>query len=998
MNFIEEDLSEEYDETRVHVNIDDAREQLKCNKILNILHFNIRSIRKNYNNLLLYLQGLDIDNVDILILSESWEVTTVSNFDIPGFCVFHNGSKHNKCDGLLAYVRESLYVEMMLIPFSQTNIMRLCLEVGGVSYGVSASYRPPSINEERYIEDLNRYLVELNKCQVEIFVGDININIGDSNCKNSLDYLDCLALNGFVSRINKVTRETESTSSVIDHIFTRVNRLIIDKIYLQSSTIEATITDHYGIFLAVKSPIPVVGSKKPETISTKSFIDFNKLFNYLQNESWSSVLNDNDPQGAYSKFLTLLKEYIKLSTYFKRVTNNQKFKKIQPWITKGLITSIKQRDKMKKLFRRYPTQENKRIFNNYRNTLNSLIKTTKDSYYREKIALAGNDLKKVWATINQIGGRKKANKGAPKKINIDDKIVEDAQGKADGFNEFFSSIGSQMVEEIKKRAKGRNERLWDSNKPKFCSASSSFYIKPTTVKEIINLIATLKNNSAPGPDGIAASLIKKIHAFISIPLVHIINIVFSTGKIPSEWKESYVSPIFKSGDRTKMTNYRPISVINNFAKIFEKCLKERLTNYMERFGLISARQYGFREGLSTADAIEELTNNIRCALNDGEKVLAVFLDLAKAFDTVTHDLLLERLENCGFRGSSHTLFEDYLKNRKQYVKIDDKLSKPIFVNTGIPQGTVLGPLLFLIFINQLSSIPNLDIVSYADDSVITFRGKTWEEARKAAEGGLRFVDSWLTESCLSLNVAKTKFLTFSLTMSTQPDDRLLTIHTTHCINNSSCNCPCIEKVDHVKYLGIFIDQHLRWDRHITYLVERLKGMFHTFYNLRYVLSLAGIIRIYESIVVSILRYGVVIWGSVLNSHLKKLEITQNTVLKIIRKVGRRYNTNKLYSEIGELNIRQIYIYENILNQIKREKTTINHPYPTRYASNQAIILPHFKKTHVLHSSLYHGPKLYSHLPIYLKSNINTRSRKYRSELKRYVMENSVKLCGILCGG
>lgn len=240
----------------------------------------------------------------------------------------------------------------------------------------------------------------------------------------------------------------------------------------------------------------------------------------------------------------------------------------------------------------------------------------------------------------------------------------------------------------------------------------------------------------------------------------------------------------------------------------------------------------------------------------------------------------------------------------------------------------------------------------------------------------------------------TKFMTFSLREPDQPQYRLIHLHKDQC-NQLGCECPVIEKTVSIKYLGVTIDQHLRWSEHALYLVKRLKKLFYIFYNIRYVLSAKECFKIYEAIVLSILRYGVVVWGSMCTNNMGCLDVVHKTILKIILKLGRRFRTEKLYVESGQLSIKQLYIYEVILYQIKSEKKFINHIFQTRQILRGDLFVPKFNKKHSQKSLCYHGPKFYNILPYELKASANVKSKSFRKTLRTYITVNSSRFEAVL---
>ncbi|KAG5898714.1 hypothetical protein JTB14_020908 [Gonioctena quinquepunctata] len=286
--------------------------------------------------------------------------------------------------------------------------------------------------------------------------------------------------------------------------------------------------------------------------------------------------------------------------------------------------------------------------------------------------------------------------------------------------------------------------------------ANSIFLHPVTRNELIDIISGLKNNTPPGPDKISVFLIKKFHTYFIEPICHILNLIFNVGKIPESFKDSITLPVFKTGDKKLVTNFRPITQINNFSKIFEKCLKNRVIQFCNNNNIFSKSQYGFLESRSTENAVFEIVNQINNCFQNQEKCITVFLDLAKAFDTVDHNILLQRLADIGVRCVALEIFEDYLTNRTQIVKVNESLSDPLLVTRGVPQGTVLGPILFLLYMNNIFKISNFkgEITSFADDTAITFVGKTWEEVYNQAEIGIKMIFNWLSTNLLSVNVKK----------------------------------------------------------------------------------------------------------------------------------------------------------------------------------------------------------------------------------------------------
>ena len=279
---------------------------------------------------------------------------------------------------------------------------------------------------------------------------------------------------------------------------------------------------------------------------------------------------------------------------------------------------------------------------------------------------------------------------------------------------------------------------------------------------------------------------------------------------PDILKTADVIPIYKAGKKNDMGNYRPISLISNIAKIFEKIIHKRLINFINKSDILSKRQFGFIKNIGTKDALNQISKTIYENLDKGLPIAITFLDLAKAFDTVNHKILLDKLYAYGVRGKGHKLIESYLSNRRQKVRIGSYESDFEIIDTGVPQGTILGPLLFILYVNDLlTKMPENSILSYADDTAVLAKGKTWKEVENQMNKYLDEVSIWLRLNKLTINIQKTVYLTFGNYSDSVP--RTINIE----INGEQ-----LKRVTETKYLGINFDTNMRWSKHIEYLINK----------------------------------------------------------------------------------------------------------------------------------------------------------------------------------
>ena len=326
-----------------------------------------------------------------------------------------------------------------------------------------------------------------------------------------------------------------------------------------------------------------------------------------------------------------------------------------------------------------------------RNRLISDLRNTEIAYYSNQLDINKDDIKKTWKLLKTIIGKGRTNIKQKISFCIDDTIITDSQLIADEFNTFFVSIGPQLASNISSTI----DPLTYVN-----NTMESIVIAEITFNEVRNVILSMKNSS-PGWDDIPAFVTKQCVDYYVVPLTYIINKSLVEGIFPSELKLARVVPIFKSGDSSKISNFRPISVLSFFSKVFERIMYNYVVDFMETHHVVYKCQFGFRQKHSTQQAIITLVNKITSCVDTGDLVIGVFLDLKKAFDTVDHGILLSKLYAYGIRGSILQWFESYLTNRSQYVTYDGIRSSTQYLKCGVPQGSILGPLLFVIFINDI---------------------------------------------------------------------------------------------------------------------------------------------------------------------------------------------------------------------------------------------------------------------------------------------------------
>lgn len=941
-------------------------------RFFNIFHCNVRSINKNFNETLCLINEFAHEDLcfDIIVFSETWQLGDSTLFNIPGYTLIYNNGNYNQNDGVIIFVRDVYSSELTFNVDSLGEIKYLNVYLKKNRIQISAIYRPHGISIAEFNNDLLSFLENKNeKDYIHFIVGDINIDI-NQNSEQTQEYLNNLSNNGYMSLINNYTRIQGNSKSCIDHIFVK-NPRDLELKNIKSFRYETDITDHFPIIACM--PFQKGFRLQPEK-PDKFKIDYRKLNIAVSNENWEEVYVEQNTSYAFECFITKLKGHIKDSTS-EYSANNNRNKKRQLWITGGLLKSVQTKQKLYNQHRRYPQNEiYEREYKTYKNKLKKLIEETKRKFFVDKINENGKDSKLLWDTVNQYTSRKIQNKMPIAYIEHNNKGIKDKKEIADCFNEYFSELGETMAKNITKptiyiQPQKINDR--------------TIFLNPTNEFEVSNVIENLKLRKAPGIDGINVETLKAMKKHILKPLVFLLNKMFITGTFPQCLKIGIVKPLYKKGDTHNITNYRPITLISNIAKIAEKIMKHRIIKYLEKFELISKRQFGFKENVSTDDAIFHLTSNIYKKIDENKKVMCVFLDLAKAFDTVDHKTLIERLEELGFRGLALNLFKTYLSNRQQIVDIDNTRSDGRQIKYGVPQGSVLGPVLFSIYINGLLELGNVggDISSFADDTVILFEGETWEDVRETVERELILIKSWFDKMSLTINYDKTNYIAFSCDKKNIPTYNKIRLH-------STTEDIFIKEVNHTKYLGVEIDRHLKWENHIMATVKKLRYILYTFRHLKKILTIVQLKCVYHALVSSHIQYGIISWGGTYYSHLKPLETIQKRFLKTIWEKSNIYSSDQLYKDSKIFDIRQLYVFKLLISLHKNKNTleSISHEHNTRYRRQMKTKTLKVSKTHGQRSGWFLAPHIYRQLPDDIKESKSIHIFKKR--LKNWINNKS----------
>ena len=578
---------------------------------------------------------------------------------------------------------------------------------------------------------------------------------------------------------------------------------------------------------------------------------------------------------------------------------------------------------------------------------------------------ANNDIKKTWQGIKQlINLRGRTLYNIPQNVEVDGLVLNDKQTIVNAFNTYFTSIGPDLASKVPVRDNINFEKFMKTR------LKDSFVLLPVTAHEIECEIQNLNASKSTGPYSIPCKLLKCLKLILSDPLAFLLNYSFTSGTVPDKLKMARVMPIYKKGDRKILSNYRPISILSIFNKIMERLTNNRLIDFFDKNNILFKGQFGFRANHSTDHAAHLITDKIKNAIENKLFACGIFLDLTKAFDTVDHNILIKKLEYYGIRGIVNDWFQSYLNGRAQFVSFDNISSPLQHISCGVPQGSVLGPLLFLLYINDFQTCaPYFEFHLYADDSNLFCNDKSLYDLETSINTQLHFVDDWLCANKLSLNVAKSNFVIF------HPPQKKRNYQLNILIRGQY-----LPESKNVNYLGIIFDCNLSWKTHVHELTKKLARGIGVLSKLRHFVHVQALIQVYYSVIFPYLTYGLTIWGHTYESNLKPLVTLQKKAVRIITFSGFREHTSPLFKQLNLLKFTDIVylktamflhdyfngklpeIFDNFFSEISNI-----HQYNTRLASRSTYSLPQIRTNYGKYNIKYKGPQIWNDIDESIKT-------------------------------
>lgn len=862
-----------------------------------MLHLNVQSITNKVDELNLLL---DSNQIDILCLSEHWlpfnklEKIKLKNYNlISSFC-----RKDKERGGVAIFAAN-------IIRLKPINISRFCIPqhaefcgaiIPNTNCVLITIYRSSSNGDMLIFKEQLFTLIDhlFNKYKNCILLGDINLDM-ESNTEHVKDIKHFFNMYGLIHYIKSPTRVTATSSSCLDNIITNLNP---DD--LETGVYQSHIADHSGVFVNVKNLNDLCKNSALNKKSKRIINDnrVTKFANNLSNLDWSMFsnpnLNSNELTDVLIKNLCTQRDICFPTQILKIKKQGVK------WFNERLRLM---RTELRQSYCKFKTSnlpQDWHMYCDFRKSYKRAIKEEKRNAYANIIESAENKNKVVWNIVNkELPSKKKKTS-----TNL----------KPDELNTFFTTISDIITQTIP--IENMEPEYFLNKIPR---RPMSFFMPPIIESDMRAAILKLKNSACLDYYGLNSRLMKGALESLIEPLTYIINNCVAEGKWPNILKISKIIPIHKKGDTDVPDNFRPIAIVPIISKIFEQIIKEKLLSYLESKSILTQFQYGFRKNCSTVTALLEIMDTIVEGLDEGQSTHALMCDLTKAFDCVNVQTLLLKLEHYGIRGNILDLLESYLTGRMQFVSLNDVDSNLLSIRNGVPQGSVLGPILFLLYVNDLPmSLGSVNSILFADDT--TLLSKNGEYLKQE---GLNLAKTWFNCNNLKLNETKTQSIEFT-------SDKWAI------------------KMEPVRMLGITFNASLNWTHHIDELCGKLSSQIFAIRQLKTCLDTKTIRMVYFAMVHSVLSYGILLWGN--SPKAIKVFHIQKAAIRIIDAAPYGTHCRPLFAKHSIMPVACIYILETLLYVHKNSDKFLTHSdihcRDTRYRQNLVVPFSRIKTTQV----------------------------------------------------
>ncbi len=969
---------------------DNIQDHFQCfkKKGLHLLHLNTRSLLNKVDE----VHALAVStNAAVLGVSETWldETITDAEVNITGY-VLERRDRRRDGGGVCVYIRKDIVFNRhseletedmeflaidVILPKTKPILIGMC-------------YRPPKDNNF-----YNKLETQLSNSphfvQQEMYLlGDFNTDVStNSNTGLNKSLKNFMKMFGFFQIINSHTRITSTSASTIDLIVVSD----VDRVS-QSGVIPCSFSDHDIIFCTRKLDRGFFNKHNVVNIRSMKTYDSEVFKGKLKSLNWSDILDVDNVNLAWSMFSNMFKKVIEEVAPIREIRAKQRS---QLWFTGEVRDLIQARDQAHSKFRQTKNNEDYLEFKKLRNLTQHKIQSLKRDFILNQLNENQSYPKKLWSSLKQLGMPTKSKSSSSQiglKCENSNDIIFESKTVANKFNKFFCNIAAKLVKKLKQRPFD-NEKITEFYKEKGV-IPNAFSLSNVSIEIVRKQLASLNVTKSTGCDGIAARFLKDAADVIATPIAHIINLSLKTGTVPKEFKTARVVPLYKKGDRSQEGNYRPVSILPIVSKVFERLVHDQLYQYLCNNSLIYEFQSGFRPMFSTDTALTYLGDKIRFNMDKGLFTGVVLLDLQKAFDTVDHSILISKLRAIGADNIVIKWFSSYLCDRKQFVDIHGTYSSEEEISCGVPQGSILGPLLFTMYVNDMSSAVTCDLCLYADDSMLLVRGKDVKQLERILENEMNEISKWLQENRLSLHLGKTESILFGTKHRLKKVSQM----------DITCNNVKIEAKSSVKYLGVTLDQDISGKTMGDNVVKKINSVLKFLYRKNSYLKYNHRKLLSSALIQSRFDYGYNIYYRGLGKDVqKKLQTAQNKMIRFILDYDSRHHlcvkdfVKTKYLSVGTridyLSLNMMYnIYNNRAPSYlcHFQSVTNVHSHRTRNSA-MSYVIPRVKK-HGSETFMFNGAKLWNKLPDSIKSVTSKDSFKTKCKDQLFQQMEKIENC------
>ncbi len=835
-------------------------------------------------------------------------------------------------------------------------------------------YRPPNANFDDFLVDLTNLLTKYNtKKKTMIVAGDFNHNLKFEN-KKSIKIFDLLNSFNLYCATRNTTRVAVKTDTMIDAIFTNCSTKFEEGVMLTQ------LSDHLAptINICINKKIKAAKSFQYRDMSSKNLNYFNDL---LKATDWSIL--DADAEIAFDQLDKILTEYFDICCPLITQTANKNYIPSNPWMTRGMLVSRLNKLELYKTLIRTRTVIADQKYRKFVKVYNSVLRLSKVMYWEAFFAKNYTNSRLIWNETKKVIGKQKTKSRFPPTFVDNGKMYKNNSEISEGFNSYFTQVGRDLAAKFGPKTNDFRKYL---NK----THNHSFKIEEVPESQVANFINSLENKKSSSFDLMSNSMLKKLKTGITKPLTKVINASIRDGHVSPSYKIARLIPLHKSGSRTVFNNYRPVSLLSVKSKIVEKVVYKQIYEYFEAH-FMTPSQFGFRKGHETQHCVLNFLRNIR---NNSHKKyhVGLFLDLRKAFDTVDHEILIDKLIYYGFEKSAVKWIKSYLSGRLQATDVDGKVSSFLEIILGVPQGSILGPLLFLIFINDMPGAIKLLVSLFADDTTIQFSGDSVFELERTINFELIKASNWFIANRLSLHPQKTQFLVISNVNVVTPKLNLSIMGTK--INQVGKDF----KDKAIKFLGIWVDEKLTWSHHIDKVAGKLRSILFHLNKVRNLLPEKLKLMLYNGLFKPHLEYCLTIFGHC-TSKIKVLETLQKRAIRAVYKKNKLAHAEPLFKQGGTLKLQDLYKL-NVMSLLRKQ---IDEILPINIQTAFIFYHNQNRKKNVFRSEFpvnalidklpyYLFPRSWNNLAIC--ENLQLTVKSFKSMVKKHYLENYYSVCTV----